>query len=353
MCIVEETFAEVENAFRGLDPQCRSFVHRSAHVQLSGEFASDGVGDRPLRHAPRAATTRPSVKTQVSAVRKFLVALCTRQPGVRSIGPVDRVAMVAAMRQVLCSVAILFLAFCCVEGSSSSVKSLPGIGPLKPRTHSGYLLANKEYGAYLFYVFMESLSDPANDPVILWLQGGPGSSSMFGCFVENGPYRMLANGTFVWNDQAWNTNASVIWIDQPVGTGFSYAVNASGYVRHERALAEDLATAMAAFFTLHAKFANNRFYVFGESYGGKYAPWLADVILADPSYGLHVDGVALGNGWVSPAYQTPTNPQYLCAHPQHPLTVLAPLTPAPQTTAPASRASSTALRTSPSPPSRS
>lgn len=213
---------------------------------------------------------------------------------------------------MLLAIALLLLFVAVDAVSTDDVKYVPGIGTLVPRTHAGYLLANKKYGAQLYYLCMESMGNPNTDPLILWLQGGPGTSSLFGAFVENGPYRIEANGSFTWNPYAWNTNASILWIDNPVGTGFSWVQNASGYVRHERELSYDLATALAAFMTLHPKFQQLPFYIFGESYGGKYVPWLAHTILSEPSFGLRVDGIALGNGWVSPVYQTPSNPAYLC-----------------------------------------
>ena len=106
----------------------------------------------------------------------------------------------------------------------------------------------------------------------------------------------------------------MLWIDNPVGTGFSYVMNASGYVSNETALAADLATALAAFMQRYPQYAKLPFYIFGESYGGKYVPWLADAIMLtrNTSSPLHVNGIGLGNGWVSPLWQTPSNPLYLC-----------------------------------------
>ena len=76
----------------------------------------------------------------------------------------------------------------------------------------------------LFYWFFRH--DDESKPVVLWMNGGPGSSSMFGLFLENGPLRVVQNGndfTVSRADKSWADDYHVIYIDQPVNTGFSYA----------------------------------------------------------------------------------------------------------------------------------
>ena len=78
----------------------------------------------------------------------------------------------------------------------------------------------------LFYWFFRHPDQ--NAPVLLWLNGGPGASSMFGLFLENGPLRVERTGTgnddfkIVKADKAWTDDYHVIFLDQPVNTGFSY-----------------------------------------------------------------------------------------------------------------------------------
>ena len=74
----------------------------------------------------------------------------------------------------------------------------------------------------LFYWMFESRNDPSTDPVLLWMSGGPGCSSQLALFGENGPYIVEDDLSLTLNPQSWNNNATVIWVDQPVGTGFSY-----------------------------------------------------------------------------------------------------------------------------------
>ena len=75
-----------------------------------------------------------------------------------------------------------------------------------------------------FYWMFESRHEPSTDPVLLWMTGGPGCSSEVALFGENGPCSVNANGTgTIRNPYSWNSRANVIYIDQPAGTGFSYA----------------------------------------------------------------------------------------------------------------------------------
>jgi carboxypeptidase C (cathepsin A) len=111
----------------------------------------------------------------------------------------------------------------------------------------------------------------------------------------------------------------MIWIDSPVGTGFSY-VKGDDYASDEKSIANDLYTALQSIlFTLNPQYAANPFFIFGESYGGKYVPWLASTILANngkPRSGkkINLKGIGLGNGWVEPYFQTGSYAPYLYAN---------------------------------------
>ncbi|KAA8642763.1 hypothetical protein EYZ11_002941 [Aspergillus tanneri] len=89
--------------------------------------------------------------------------------------------------------------------------------------------AIQDFPVNLFFWYFESQSKPEASPLSIWLQGGPGGSSMFGVFVENGPCnvsndsrRTSANG------YSWTKYANMLYIDQPVQTGFSYDVLTNG-----------------------------------------------------------------------------------------------------------------------------
>ncbi|RZB52870.1 Serine carboxypeptidase-like 45, partial [Glycine soja] len=81
----------------------------------------------------------------------------------------------------------------------------------------------------LFYYFVESKTDPASKPLVLWLNGGPGCSSLgVGAFSENGPFR--PNGeVLIKNEYSWNKETNMLYLETPVGEGFSYVKGGSSY----------------------------------------------------------------------------------------------------------------------------
>lgn len=166
--------------------------------------------------------------------------------------------------------------------------------------HSGYLEANTTYGAYLFYWMFESQNEPTTDPFVIWLTGGPGCSSLLALFFENGPFTVGNNSNLIPNPYSWNTNANLMFVDQPAGTGFSY-VNSNGYVTDEAQVAVDFYTFLTNFFNKYPQYVNNDLYITGESYGGHYVPAISAYILLQAKYNLK--GASIGNGWVDPYYQ--------------------------------------------------
>ncbi|CAG9840833.1 unnamed protein product [Diabrotica balteata] len=179
-----------------------------------------------------------------------------------------------------------------VEGLDTDIKS-----------YSGYLTVDKEHNSNLFFWFFPSQGNASSDPVILWLQGGPGSSSMFGLFKENGPL-LLKDGNLGIRETSWNKNNSVIYIDQPAGTGWSFTTE--GYASNQTKVATDLYAALQQFFTLFNQYQHQDFYVTGESYAGKYVPAISYKIhQANPEAKLKINlkGLAIGNGYTDPIEQ--------------------------------------------------
>lgn len=190
------------------------------------------------------------------------------------------------------------------------VKGLPWP---KLESYAGFLTISEDYGSHLYFWFFPSQSDPSKDPVILWLQGGPGATSLFGLFKENGPIKAFLgpNGPqSELNPYSWNRNASVLYVDNPVGAGFSYTSSDYGYPNYVNESSDDLFIALQQFFTLWSDYAERDLYIFGESYGGKYIPALCHRIHLSktvPEYAgpidLNLKGLGIGNGWMSPADQ--------------------------------------------------
>ncbi|KAM3422833.1 Carboxypeptidase [Cercospora zeina] len=160
------------------------------------------------------------------------------------------------------------------------------------KQYSGYL-DNEEDDKHLFYWFFESRNDPKNDPVVLWLNGGPGCSSLTGLFMELGPSFVGKDRKPSYNPSSWNANASVIFLDQPVNVGYSYSGNA---VSSTVAAGKDVYALLTLFFKQFPEYAEQPFHISGESYAGHYIPVFASEILSHKNRNINLQSVLIGNG---------------------------------------------------------
>lgn len=177
---------------------------------------------------------------------------------------------------------------------------------------SGYFRLGKSKKNYFFW-FFESRSKPDTDPLVLWLTGGPGCSSEIALFAENGPCTVDSNGkSTTLNKYSWNSNANLLYVDQPSGTGFSYGDENAD--RNEKAVAEDMYHFIGAFLIRFDKFKSTPFFLFGESYAGHYVPAAAHRIFignkqAEAGFIINLKGVSVGNGMTAPLLQYPMFPE--------------------------------------------
>lgn len=172
------------------------------------------------------------------------------------------------------------------------------------KSYSGYFTVNKPYNSNMFFWYFPSLGNLASDPIILWLQGGPGATSLFGLFGENGPFTVKSKKGLKLRKYAWTNSHSVIYIDNPVGTGYSFTNG--GYAQNETQVGADLYNALTQFFTLFPDLQKNDFFIAGESYAGKYVPAIAYTIHKNnPGAKLKVNlqGISIGNGLSDPEHQ--------------------------------------------------
>lgn len=116
---------------------------------------------------------------------------------------------------------------------------------------------------------------------------------MTGLFLELGPSSISEDREPVYNPYSWNSNASVIFLDQPVGVGYSYG---SGSVGDTPAAAKDIYALLTLFFHQFPEYAHQDFHIAGESYGGHYVPTFASEILSHEPRNINLKSVAIGNG---------------------------------------------------------
>lgn len=166
-----------------------------------------------------------------------------------------------------------------------------GYVEVRPKAHMFWWLYRSPYR-------VEDSSKPW--PIILWLQGGPGASGVgIGNFEEVGPldtYLKPRNST-------WLKLADLLFVDNPVGTGFSYVEDKELFVKTDEEAATDLTTLLMEIFNRNASLQKSPLYIVAESYGGKYAVTLGLSALKAIESGklkLQLGGVALGDSWISP-----------------------------------------------------
>ncbi|XP_073324513.1 lysosomal protective protein isoform X3 [Pagrus major] len=180
--------------------------------------------------------------------------------------------------------------------AADEVTYLPGLQKQPSfRHYSGYLSVAD--GKHLHYWLVESQQNPSSDPLVLWLNGGPGCSSLDGLLTEHGPFLIQDDGvTLQYNPYSWNKIANMLYLESPAGVGFSYSDDQK-YVTNDTEVSMNNYLALKEFFRLFPEFSKNELFLTGESYGGIYIPTLAERVMEDAS--LNLQGVAVGNGMSS------------------------------------------------------
>lgn len=212
------------------------------------------------------------------------------------------------------------------------------------KSYSGF--ADVSENEHIFWWFFEARNaDPTTAPLTIWINGGPGSSSMIGLFQEQGPCGVDYDGNVYNNPYSWSNISNMIFIDQPTTTGLSYSIPVPGYqdsftgdiVALPNATCPDYAdpstcgtynvynttltansTVAAApnfYLTLQAftgafpQYSSNGVYFTTESYGGHYGPIFSRYILEQNELNttgtapIDLRAVMIGNGWYDPILQ--------------------------------------------------
>ncbi|KAF0697808.1 Aste57867_11523 [Aphanomyces stellatus] len=128
---------------------------------------------------------------------------------------------------------------------------------------------------------------------------------MFALLSENGPCTVAADGVNTTpNPHSWTTNANVIWVDQPIGTGFSLGAT-EDFDTSATEAGVHLRDFLQEWFKEHPKFAHHKFFITGESYAGHYVPALATALLKSTptDIPINLQGITIGNGWTTPSHR--------------------------------------------------
>jgi carboxypeptidase C (cathepsin A) len=198
------------------------------------------------------------------------------------------------MQSIVLLICVVAISVALGAPSGDKITALPGwSGALPSDQYSGYLNVGS---SNLHYWFVESESNPKDAPVVLWLNGGPGCSSLDGFVYEMGPFEIQSDNTLTSREYRWNKEVNMLYIESPVGVGFSYSSD-DNYVCDDDRTADENMKAIETFFSQFPELAANDLYLFGESYAGVYVPTLAEAILLNNAYtGAPLKGIAVGNG---------------------------------------------------------
>ncbi|KAI9844588.1 MAG: Cell death protease [Thelocarpon superellum] len=213
-------------------------------------------------------------------------------------------------RGVLGAILSLSLEAMVAEGKTASeyfVHSLPGApsGPLL-KMHAGHIPVDPEHNGHLFFWHFENRHIAKRQRTVIWLNGGPGCSSEDGAVMEVGPYRLMDEGHLTYNDGAWDEFANLLFVDQPVGTGYSY-VDSNSYLHELPEMADQFVIFLREFFALFPQYEHDDIYLAGESYAGQHIPYIARAILdrnqGEVKHPWKLAGLLIGNGWIAPTEQ--------------------------------------------------
>lgn len=202
-------------------------------------------------------------------------------------------------------ISLLFIPsiYCSKSSENGKVQLLPGQNfNVSFEHYSGYINVDDESQKSLFYWFFEAAEDPASKPLVLWLNGGPGCSSIaYGLAEEIGPFHVNPDGKSLYlNPYSWNQAANILFLDSPVGVGFSFSNNSNDLLNNgDKSTAKDSLTFLQKWFKRFPRYSGCDFYITGESYAGHYVPQLAQAIVqaqkltGDKS--INIKGYMVGN----------------------------------------------------------
>ncbi|KAM3714377.1 hypothetical protein ACB098_01G329600 [Castanea mollissima] len=201
------------------------------------------------------------------------------------------------------------------------ISALPGQPPVTFSQFSGYVTVNEQPGRALFYWLTEATAFPEKKPLVLWLNGGPGCSSVaYGASEEIGPFRINKTGLSLYlNEYSWNREVNLLFLESPAGVGFSYTntrsdLNDTG----DKRTAEDALVFLIRWMSRFPQYKHREFYIAGESYAGHYVPQLVEKIveynkaLLQPV--LNLKGFIVGNALFDQYYDEIGKMEYWWSH---------------------------------------
>ncbi|XP_059449882.1 serine carboxypeptidase-like 25 [Corylus avellana] len=206
------------------------------------------------------------------------------------------------------------------EEEADRILQLPGQPQVSFQQFSGYVTVNQVVGRSLFYWLTEAVHNPLSKPLVVWLNGGPGCSSVaYGASEEIGPFRInrTASGLHL-NKFSWNTVANLLFLETPAGVGFSYSNRSSDlFDTGDRRTARDSLEFLIRWLDRFPRYKQREVYLTGESYAGHYVPQLAREIMTYNKHSNHpinLKGFMVGNAVTDNYYDNLGTVTYWWSH---------------------------------------
>ncbi|XVF78552.1 hypothetical protein PTKIN_Ptkin14bG0143500 [Pterospermum kingtungense] len=183
---------------------------------------------------------------------------------------------------------------------NDQIKNLPGQPIASFLQFSGYIDVDGNSGKSLFYYFVEAENDPMNQPLTIWLTGGPGCSSVGDSFLSIGPFTTTNNAHGLQrNPYSWIKVSNMLFIDSPIGAGWSYSNTNSDYQVGDDSTNKDLLAFILKWYEQFPNFKSRDLYLAGSSYAGHFIPNFANTLLdynkQSNKLKFNIKGLALGN----------------------------------------------------------
>ena len=178
---------------------------------------------------------------------------------------------------------------------------------LNEKFDSGVInLSEDRYRGELYYMLFKSRDENPKAPLVWFFEGGPGTSSMHAIFYQNGPFRLNKDLTLRRNEFSFNNIADVLYVDQPLGTGFSNVTNTSWVPHHENLILSDLIHFLNKFYEKYEEYHGRPLYLVSQAYGSHFVLPLANMLSRHMVPFANLQGIALGNPWIRPEIQITT-----------------------------------------------
>ncbi len=166
-------------------------------------------------------------------------------------------------------------------------------------------------GDNMFYIHFRARNGNRSAPLMLYLAGGPGSAGQYDIILENGPYISDTAGHIIYNKYSWNNEADTIYVDQPVGVGFSKVRSDDRVCRSRECVVQNMYTFLAKLMETEPELRGRPLYISGVSYGGHYVPAISEYIIRHGSEIVNFRGAFMGSPWVDAQVQFGLDPYYL------------------------------------------